>query len=159
MAERIQNSSGPVFSQVLTTLPRDAARSTGDETEGGWQRAIYQPPERSKSPNDDSSTPVEYKAEHDIYSLGVILVEIGRWETVGDVPPTLQNRITSRTKEATGRNGRRATSHLGSTVCQRSTSMSADIRRGTKTTLWSPNYSSHCLGSGGPSSGDQVIEL
>lgn len=70
---------------------RDAARSTGDETEGAWQRTIYQPPDRSISSGDDSPTVPPYKAEHDIYSLGVVLVEIGRWKPLEMYPQLFKN--------------------------------------------------------------------
>lgn len=64
---------------------RDAARSTGDESEGGWQKALYQPPDRSE-PLEEGASPPPYKAEHDIYSLGVVLVEIGRWKPLETYP-------------------------------------------------------------------------
>lgn len=70
---------------------RDAARSTGDETEGAWQRAIYQPPDRNISSDEDSSDAPSYKAEHDIYSLGVVLVEIGRWKPLEMYPHLFKN--------------------------------------------------------------------
>ena len=54
---------------------RDKATSTGDETAGsGWERRISQHPSRSVK------KPPDFTEEHDIYALGVLLVEIGRWK-------------------------------------------------------------------------------
>lgn len=76
---------------------RDAARSTGDESEGGWQKALYQPPERSEQ--EEGASPPPYKAEHDIYSLGVVLVEIGRWKPL-EMYPNLFKRATAIERKA-----------------------------------------------------------
>lgn len=77
---------------------RDAARSTGDESEGGWQKALYQPPERSEQ-QEEGASPPPYKAEHDIYSLGVVLVEIGRWKPL-EMYPNLFKRATAIERKA-----------------------------------------------------------
>jgi hypothetical protein len=75
----------------------EAARSTGDEAEGGWKRALYQHPERNIT--SDSGDPIpEYIAEHDIYSLGVTMVEIGRWKPLETYPQLFQNASPAKRK-------------------------------------------------------------
>jgi len=76
----------------------EAARSTGDEAEGGWKRALYQHPERNVTADSDDAVP-EYIAEHDIYSLGVTMVEIGRWKPLESYPQLFQDASPAKHKE------------------------------------------------------------
>jgi serine/threonine protein kinase len=68
---------GTAFLAGFDYTRREEGRSTGDETAGGgWLRQLYQHPDRVEKDSDER----EYLPEHDIYALGVILVEIGRWK-------------------------------------------------------------------------------
>jgi hypothetical protein len=68
---------GTAFLAGFDYTRRVEGRSTGDETVGGgWLRQLYQHPDRVQKDSDEQ----EYLPEHDIYALGVILVEIGRWK-------------------------------------------------------------------------------
>jgi Protein tyrosine and serine/threonine kinase len=59
---------------------RAFAHSTGNEAIGlGWYRKLYQHPSRADL---ESTEEQPFTLNHDIYALGVLLVEIGRWKTL-----------------------------------------------------------------------------
>lgn len=71
---------GTAFLAGFDYTRREAGRSTGDETvSGGWHRQLYQHPERTQE-DSEGQTGTDFVPEHDIYALGVILIEIGRWK-------------------------------------------------------------------------------
>ena len=57
---------------------RGTARSTGS-SRADWRREIYRHPERQAAEL-GIDPEVYYKPYHDIYSLGVVLLELGLWE-------------------------------------------------------------------------------
>ncbi|KAJ9629318.1 hypothetical protein H2203_001691 [Taxawa tesnikishii (nom. ined.)] len=94
-----KDSSGRCFPQCLGTAflagldysRRGQATSTGDETGESWRRTIYQHPERASEAEASDCTAAPYRAEYDIYSLGVVLVELGRWKPVTSYDTMFKN--------------------------------------------------------------------
>ena len=71
---------GTAFLAGFDYTRRETGRSTGDEAlGGGWRRQLYQHPDRTPVDSEGQAA-AEFVPEHDIYALGVILVEIGRWK-------------------------------------------------------------------------------
>jgi serine/threonine protein kinase len=56
---------------------REIAATSYNGTSDAWQRRIYEHPDRQCSPDHFPET--EYLPKHDIYSLGVVLMEIFLW--------------------------------------------------------------------------------
>ncbi|MCJ1251358.1 hypothetical protein MMC30_008590 [Trapelia coarctata] len=64
---------------------RDVGVSTGDEAaQGGWKRELYQHPQRCGVEEGGEVPP--FTEDHDIYALGCLLVEIGRWKPLEAYP-------------------------------------------------------------------------
>lgn len=77
---------GTAFLAGFDYTRRSDATSTGDETVGlGWRRQIYLHPDRVAAVS-TGETSVLFEPEFDIYALGVVLVEIGRWEPLYTYP-------------------------------------------------------------------------
>lgn len=82
--KRFPQNLGTAFLAGFDYTRRGATQSTGDEVGESWRRAIYQHPERTRAEEDQSGqSNVPFRAEHDIYSLGVLLVEVGWWRSLG----------------------------------------------------------------------------
>ncbi|KAH7114624.1 hypothetical protein EDB81DRAFT_669671, partial [Dactylonectria macrodidyma] len=60
---------------------RSAGGATSLQGDGAWYRDIYRHPTRQGEYPEDA-----YRMQHDIYSLGVCLLEIGLWESFVDYP-------------------------------------------------------------------------
>ncbi|KAH8654243.1 hypothetical protein BGZ61DRAFT_435191 [Ilyonectria robusta] len=60
---------------------RSAGGATSLQGDGAWYRDIYRHPTRQGEYPEDS-----YRMQHDIYSLGVCLLEVGLWESFVDYP-------------------------------------------------------------------------
>jgi hypothetical protein len=72
-----QDSSPQLFLQDWTYVRRQTAATSQNGTSDAWQRRIYEHPERQRSRDHFPET--DYQPKHDIYSLGVVFVEIFLW--------------------------------------------------------------------------------
>jgi serine/threonine protein kinase len=72
-----QSLSPDIYLQDWTYVRREIAATSYNGTSDAWQRRIYEHPDRQCSPDHFPET--EYLPKHDIYSLGVVLMEIFLW--------------------------------------------------------------------------------
>lgn len=78
IADQTDQSKSPrLFLQDWTFVRRQTAATSQNGTVDAWQRIIYEHPERQRS--QDHYPETDYQPEHDIYSLGVVLMEIILW--------------------------------------------------------------------------------
>lgn len=66
---------------------RGSARSTGSG-HGDWKDDIYRHPDRQNKDGVDLEK--YFQAKHDVYSAGVVLLELGAWTTLARVLPGLK---------------------------------------------------------------------
>jgi serine/threonine protein kinase len=66
---------------------RGAARSTGSG-HWGWKDEIYRHPDRQNKDGVDLET--HFVVKHDIYSAGVVLLELGAWRSLAEDCPSLK---------------------------------------------------------------------
>ncbi|KAK0710163.1 hypothetical protein B0T26DRAFT_755270 [Lasiosphaeria miniovina] len=75
--------TGLVASEMVALVGFDVLREAGGKTcrtgDDDWEKNLYRHPQRQ-----GRSLQVDYKMRHDIYSLGVCLLEIGLWESLVD---------------------------------------------------------------------------
>lgn len=93
------------------TTKEGAVRQHGEEPRGTWSFDIFQHPDRQEKERSK-----DYKKVYDIYSLGVVLLEIGMWQPCGriDMNLDLENPRTWRETFIEV-----ATSHLGPRIGER----------------------------------------
>jgi hypothetical protein len=97
-AQRSPICLGTAFLVGFDFSRRDVSRSTGDETSGSdWGRQIYQHPARA---GDTAQGYQPFLQEHDIYALGALLVEIGRWKALRAYPNLFKNITPEKRKTA-----------------------------------------------------------
>jgi hypothetical protein len=72
---------------------RGTARSTGS-SRADWRNEIYRHPERQAAEL-GIDPEVYYKPYHDVYSLGVVLLELGLWERLDVIYETKLKRATA----------------------------------------------------------------
>jgi hypothetical protein len=86
---------GTAFLAGFDYTRREISRSTGDEASGGgWRKALYQHPERFQqqgSSRQQQALRPPFIPEHDIYGLGVVLIEIGRWKPLDTYKHLFEN--------------------------------------------------------------------
>ena len=81
-SSELQSTEGPQIGTPylvgFSYARRGTARSTGS-SRADWRNEIYRHPERQGAEL-GIDPEVYYKAYHDVYSLGVVLLELGLWE-------------------------------------------------------------------------------
>jgi hypothetical protein len=86
---------GTAFLAGFDYTRREISRSTGDEVSGGgWRKALYQHPERFQQQGPSGQQQAlrpPFIPEHDIYGLGVVLIEIGRWKPLDTYKHLFEN--------------------------------------------------------------------
>ncbi|CAN9239152.1 unnamed protein product [Alternaria alternata] len=92
-----QSPSPEVYLQDWTYVRRQIAATSYNGTGDIWQRRIYEHPDRQCSPDHFPET--DYLPKHDIYSLGVVLMEIFLW--VPFVKPNDPNNFLASSRVAT----------------------------------------------------------
>ena len=76
-SEQNKSSLPKLFLQDWTYVRRQAGATSQNGGEDVWQRLVYEHPERQRSLDHFPET--AYEPKHDIYSLGVVLMEIVLW--------------------------------------------------------------------------------
>jgi hypothetical protein len=72
-----QEPSPQLFLQDWTYVRSQTAATSQNGTSDAWQRLLYEHPERQRSRDHFPET--DYQPKHDIYNLGVVLMEIFLW--------------------------------------------------------------------------------
>jgi serine/threonine protein kinase len=92
---------GTAFLAGFEHSRRDADRSTGlvgmDDSEY-WTTQIYQHPERQVDQVNIVDIETRYAYRHDLYSLGVVLLEIARWRSFDKSPDLLRGKSAAERK-------------------------------------------------------------
>jgi serine/threonine protein kinase len=101
MIEKKQSVLGSAYLKGFDYSRRDDGATTGFDELRDWKREIYQHPDRQQSFQNPAANANEtrYQKLHDVYSVGVVLLELCLWKSLGAQTALFEHASPSRRRD------------------------------------------------------------